>query len=97
MSRREKKPHSQDLDRAVLLLKDEDECFKFFRDICSDSELLAMEQRFNVAKMLEDGKTYLEIQEATNASTATISRVGRTFTEGTGIITKILDEMDEKN
>ncbi|MDD5867694.1 YerC/YecD family TrpR-related protein [Lachnospiraceae bacterium YH-ros2228] len=97
MSRREKKPHSQDLYRAVLLLKDEDECFKFFRDICSDSELLAMEQRFNVAKMLEDGKTYLEIQEATNASTATISRVGRTFTEGTGIITKILDEMDEKN
>ncbi|MDD6667530.1 MAG: YerC/YecD family TrpR-related protein [Lachnospiraceae bacterium] len=94
MSRREKKPHSPDLYRAVLLLKDEEECFKFFRDICSESELLAMEQRFNVAKMLEDGKTYLEIQEATNASTATISRVGRTFTEGTGVITKILDEMD---
>ena len=55
-----------------------------------------MEQRFNVAKMLDEGKTYLEIQDATNASTATISRVGRTFTDGTGVIGQVLNRLGEK-
>ena len=96
MARREKRPHSTELYDAIVTLKDKDECFKFFKDVCSESELLAMEQRFNVAKMLDEGKTYLEIQDATNASTATISRVGRTFTDGTGVIGQVLNRLEEK-
>jgi TrpR-related protein YerC/YecD len=55
-----------------------------------------MEQRFNVAKMLDDGKTYLDIQESTNASTATISRVGRALSEGTGVIGEVLKRQKEE-
>ena len=50
-----------------------------------------MEQRFRVAQMLEEGKTYLEIQEETGASTATISRVGKVLNEGTGVVAGILE------
>ena len=82
MARRDKKAHTEELYKAILTLKTEEECFKFFKDVCSDSELLAMEQRYNVAKMLEEGKTYLNIQDVTNASTATISRVNRSLNYG---------------
>ena len=56
-----------------------------------------MEQRYNVAKMLEEGKTYLNIQDATNASTATISRVGRALTDGTGVIGDVLRRLGDEN
>lgn len=94
MLKRGKKNHTEELYHAILLLKDEKECFDFFKDVCSESELLAMEQRFNVAKMLSEGKTYLEIQETTNASTATISRVGRAMTDGTGVIGEVIGRME---
>lgn len=94
MARREKKPHNIDLYQAIASLNSGQECYEFFQDICSDKEMLAMEQRFLVAKMLEEGKTYLEIQTATNASTATISRVARVLTDGTGVIGHILDQME---
>ncbi len=96
MPRRDKKEHNMDIYRAILTLKDEDECFNFFRDVCSDSELLAMEQRYNVAKMLDEGKTYLNIQDMTNASTATISRVGRALTDGTGAIEAVMRRAEEQ-
>lgn len=63
------------LFNAILSLKDKEECYIFFEDICTINELLSLSQRFEVAKMLREHKTYLEIAEKTGASTATISRV----------------------
>ena len=62
MARRERRPHAIDMYRAITQLQTEEECFAFFQDICSNKEMLAMEQRFRVAQMLEEGKTYLEIR-----------------------------------
>lgn len=70
------------LFEAVLSLKTIDECYGFFEDICTISEIKAMAQRLEVARMLEDGYTYSEISEATGASTATISRVNRALNYG---------------
>ena len=58
------------------------ECYSFFEDLCTVNELLSLSQRFEVAAMLKDGKTYLEIAEKTGASTATISRVNRSLNYG---------------
>ena len=95
MARREKKPHAIELYRAIATLQNEEECFAFFQDICSNNEMLSMEQRFRVAQMLEEGRTYLEIQEETSASTATISRVGKVLNEGTGVIARVLDRQGD--
>ena len=65
------------LFKAVLTLKNEEECAGFFKDLCTDTELSSMAQRFMVAKMVASGKKYDEIEEATGASPATISRVKR--------------------
>ncbi|MBO4505247.1 MAG: TrpR YerC/YecD [Lachnospiraceae bacterium] len=70
------------LFEAVLSLKDENECYTFFEDICTINELLSLAQRFEVASMLRSGKTYLDIAEKTGASTATISRVNRSLNYG---------------
>ena len=63
------------LCRAVLLLENIEECYQFFEDICTVSEIKAFSQRLEVARMLQGGHTYDEIVERTGASTATISRV----------------------
>ena len=70
------------LFQAILSLKDKEECYVFFEDICTINELLSLSQRFEVAKMLREHKTYLEIAEKTGASTATISRVNRSMNYG---------------
>ena len=70
------------LFEAVLTLKDKNECYSFFEDLCTVNELLSLSQRFEVASMLKDHKTYLEIAERTGASTATISRVNRSLNYG---------------
>lgn len=67
---------------AILTLKNREECYIFFEDLCTVNELLSLSQRFEVAAMLKDGKTYLEIAEKTGASTATISRVNRSLNYG---------------
>ncbi len=67
---------------AILSLKDKEECYKFFEDICTVNELLSLSQRFEVASMLRSKCTYLEIAEHTGASTATISRVNRSLNYG---------------
>ncbi len=67
---------------AILSLKDKDECYSFFEDVCTINELLSLAQRFEVAAMLRAGKTYLDIAEKTGASTATISRVNRSLNYG---------------
>ena len=72
------------LFEAVLRLENKEECYSFFEDLCTVNELLSLSQRFEVAAMLRDHKTYLDIAEKTGASTATISRVNRCLTGGTG-------------
>lgn len=67
---------------AVLSLRDREECYTFFEDVCTVNELLSLSQRFEVARMLRDQKTYLDIAEKTGASTATISRVNRSLNYG---------------
>ena len=67
---------------AILSLKDKEECYTFFEDICTINELLSLSQRFEVAKMLREHRTYLDIAEKTGASTATISRVNRSLNYG---------------
>ena len=67
---------------AILTLKDKNECYAFFEDLCTVNELLSLSQRFEVASMLRDHKTYLDIAEKTGASTATISRVNRSLNYG---------------
>lgn len=77
--------HTEAVDQlfeAILSLKDKDECYTFFEDICTINELLSLSQRFEVAKMLQQKRTYLEISEKTGASTATISRVNRSLAYG---------------
>ena len=70
------------LYRAVLTLKNEDESRRFFQDLCTVSELKAMEQRMEVAMLLDDGMIYSEVLDRTGASTATISRVNRSLNYG---------------
>ena len=70
------------LFEAILLLKDKEECYTFFEDVCTVNELLSLSQRFEVAYMLREKKTYLDIAEKTGASTATISRVNRSLNYG---------------
>ena len=77
MSRITKKEKSDGLYKALLLLKTEDEFYRFFQDLCTITELRSMEQRFEVACLLNEGMIYNEILEKTGASSATISRVNR--------------------
>ncbi|MDO4344557.1 MAG: YerC/YecD family TrpR-related protein [Eubacteriales bacterium] len=70
------------LFEAILKLENKEECYLFFEDVCTVNELLSLSQRFEVAKMLTENKTYLEIAEQTGASTATISRVNRSLNYG---------------
>ena len=67
---------------AILTLRDKEECFRFFEDLCTVNEVLSLSQRFEVAWHLKHGKTYVEIAELTGASTATISRVNRSIVDG---------------
>ncbi|MBO4399818.1 MAG: TrpR YerC/YecD [Lachnospiraceae bacterium] len=68
--------------QAVLTLKNVDECYAFFEDVCTINELLSISQRLEVAHMLTESKTYLDIAEKTGASTSTISRVNRSLVYG---------------
>lgn len=77
-----KTPASDLLFDAILSLKTKEECYDFFDDLCTINEIISLSQRFEVATMLEKGKTYIEIGEQTGASTATISRVNRALNYG---------------
>ena len=84
------------LYRAVLTLKNEDECRRFFQDLCTVSELNAMEQRMDVAMLLDDGMIYSEVLEKTGASTATISRVNRSLQYGAEGYKTVIPRLKEK-
>ena len=84
MNKLPKKPRSEELYKAILTLRDVDECMRFFDDLCTVSELLAMEQRYHVAVCLNKGMIYNDILAETGASSATISRVNRSLQYGRG-------------
>ena len=81
---------------AILSLKDKEECYTFFEDICTINELLSLSQRFEVAKMLREKRTYLEMAEKTGASTATISRVNRSLNYGNDGYDMVFDRIEKE-
>ena len=89
-------PRSSELYRAFLTLETEEECKKFFEDLCSVSEVMAMEQRYEVAKRLHKGLIYNTIVEETGASSAIISRVNRSIQYGVGGYEIVFDRLEEK-
>ncbi len=94
MNKKIKTPAVDLLFDAILSLKNRDECYTFFEDICTINELLSLSQRFEVAKMLREHRTYLEIAEKTGASTATISRVNRSLNYGNDGYDMVFDRID---
>ena len=90
------KEPSMALYQTVLQLKDLDECYRFFQDLCTVSELRAMEQRYDVAVLLEKGMIYNDILEKTGASSATISRVNRSLHYGADGYQEVLPRIKEK-
>jgi TrpR-related protein YerC/YecD len=78
---------------AVLSLESKEQCYDFFEDVCTINEILSFSQRFEVAKMLREGKTYQEIAQLTGASTATISRVNRSLNYGNSSYDRIFEKL----
>jgi len=90
--------HSEEMEKfykAILSLRDTEECGRFFEDICTVKELKDIAQRLEVAKMLRAGKSYQTVSAEIGASTATISRVNRCLVYGTGGYATVLERLDD--
>ena len=87
---------ADELFEAILMLKDVEECYQFFTDICTAREIQSISQRLHVAKLLKIRKTYSVIEEETGASTA-ISRVNRSLNYGEGGYDLVLEKLIEKD
>ena len=81
---------------AILQLQSKEECYQFFEDLCTVSELKALSQRIVVAKMISDKRVYSDIVAATGASTATISRVNRSLIYGCDGYDMVFSRLDKK-
>lgn len=84
------------LFEAILSLKDKEECYRFFDDLCTMGEIQSLAQRLEVARMLREGFTYHKIETETGASTATISRVKRCINYGNDGYQMTLDRIGKK-
>ncbi|MBZ4688489.1 MAG: hypothetical protein PWQ96_1333 [Clostridia bacterium] len=84
------------LFEAILLLENEEECYKLFEDLCTVAEIKSLAQRLEVAKMLDKNYTYTYIAEKTGASTATISRVKKCLHYGADGYRLILNRLKEQ-
>lgn len=93
MSDKLRNENTDELFKAILKLKTVDECYDFFEDLCTATELTSITQRMTVVMMLKEGRVYNEIAAETGASTATISRVNRALQYGTGGYDLILERM----
>ena len=82
---------------AILSLKDKEECYDFFEDVCTVNEIKSLAQRLEVAKLLNQGDTYDYIVKKTGASTATISRVKRCLNYGADGYQLVLERMEQDN
>ena len=90
-----KREDIDELFKAILLLQDEEDCYRFFEDICTVNEIHAIAQRLQVAKLLSENKTYSEIENITKASTATISRIKKCLVYGSDGYRRILERLAE--
>lgn len=81
------------LVKTIVSLRDEEQCYRFFEDICTISEIKAMAQRLEVARLLDKGERYEAIVEKTGASTATISRVKRCLVYGADGYNSVMEEL----
>ena len=88
-------PSIDRLFAAILQLQNVEECYNFFVDLCTVSEMKAMEQRYEVAKLLNQGMIYNDIQEQTGASSATISRVNRSLNYGSDGYRTVISRLEE--
>jgi TrpR-related protein YerC/YecD len=94
------KTKSEDLDilfEAMLTLENLEDCYRFFEDLFTTSELKSISERFQVAKLLRERKTYIDIEDRTGASTATISRVNRFLNYGNDGYKMVIERLREKN
>ncbi len=91
-----KNPINDALFEAFLKLKNLEECYKFFEDICTYKEIEAMGNRLEAAKMLDQGKTYEEILKDTKISSTTLSRVSKALKYGDGGYKLIIDRVNKK-
>lgn len=85
---------SESVDRlfdTILSLKDRDECYAFFDDICTIKEITDMAQRLDTAFLIDEGISYQKISERVGVSTATISRVSRCLNYGAGGYRAVID------
>ncbi len=96
MNKLPKKPRNEKMYEAILSLQSVDECIRFFDDLCTVTELMAMEQRFQVAICLNQGMIYNDILAETGASSATISRVNRSLQYGKDGYAIVFDRMKEQ-
>lgn len=93
MPKATKKERNMALYAHIARLQSPEECARFFEDLCAITELYAMEQRFEVAKMLQDGMVYTGILAKTGASSATVSRVNRVLNYGTGTLGEVIERV----
>jgi len=96
MNKRNKKNQNTKMYEAILSLQTVDECKRFFDDLCTKTELSAMEQRFEVAACLNDGMIYNDILAEVGASSATISRVNRSLQDGKGGYSVVFERMKDE-
>ena len=96
MNKHPKKPRNEAMYQAILSLETVDECMKFFDDLCTMTELMALEQRYQVAVCLHKGMIYNDILAETGASSATISRVNRSLQYGRGGYEIVFDRMEKE-
>lgn len=92
-----KRDDIDELFRAILLLEDEEDCYRFFEDVCTVNEIHAITQRLQVAKLLSEDKTYSEIEAVTKASTATISRINKCLVYGADGYKRILQRLADED
>ena len=96
MNKHPKKPRNPKMYEAILSLSNIEECMAFFDDLCTVTELMALEQRYQVAACLNEGMIYNDILAETGASSATISRVNRSLQYGKGGYNIVFEKLKEK-
>ena len=93
----ESKYRREDIDElfdGILTLRDREDCYRFFEDICTINEIHSIAQRIQVAKLVSEKKTYNEIEKVTKASTATISRINKCIVYGADGYRRVLERLN---
>ena len=94
MNKQSRKPRNTDMYKAILTLRSVEECMDFFDDLCTVTEIQAMEQRYQVAVCLSKDMKYNDILAETGASSATISRVNRSLKYGKDGYEVVFDRLE---